>query len=106
LALASCTFQMAVLVWSWVEHQTQSPTLVLNRQLTLWTFTILNWKYSMCVCSSLYRYDICFCFWRFVLFFLYLFVCFFCLVFVLIFIQDLDWEPNSIDVYVFNPNSF
>jgi hypothetical protein len=36
-----------VRVWSWLEHQTQSPTLVLNRQLTLWTFTILNWKYSM-----------------------------------------------------------
>jgi hypothetical protein len=36
-----------VLVWSWVEHQTQSPTLVLKKQLTLWTFTILNWKYSM-----------------------------------------------------------
>jgi hypothetical protein len=28
-----------VLVWSWVEHQTQSPTLVLKRQLTLWTST-------------------------------------------------------------------
>jgi hypothetical protein len=47
-----------VLVWSWVEHQTQSPILVLKRQLTLWTFTILNWKYSMFVCSSLYRYDL------------------------------------------------
>ena len=23
-----------ILVWSWVEHQTQSPTLVLKRQLT------------------------------------------------------------------------
>jgi len=36
--------------------------------------------------------------------FLTFFVCFFfvcvlfCFVFVLIFIQDLDWEPNSIDV--------
>ena len=28
-----------VLVWSWVEHQTQSQTLVLKRQLTLWTST-------------------------------------------------------------------
>jgi hypothetical protein len=45
-------------VWSWVEHQTQSATLVLKRQLTLRTFTILNWKYSMFVCSSLYRYDL------------------------------------------------
>ena len=41
-----------------MEHQTQSPRLLLKRQLTLWTFTILNWKYSMFVCSSLYRYDL------------------------------------------------
>jgi hypothetical protein len=33
-----------------------TPTLVFKRQLTLWTFTILKWKYSMFVCSSLYRY--------------------------------------------------
>jgi hypothetical protein len=53
-----------------IEHQTQSPTLLLKRQLTLWTFTILNWKYSMFVCSLLYRYVnlfvcvflFCFCF--------------------------------------------
>jgi hypothetical protein len=44
-----------VLVWSWVEHQTLLPILVLKRQLTLWTFTNLNWKYSMFVCSSPYR---------------------------------------------------
>jgi hypothetical protein len=31
-------------------------SLVLKRQLTLWTFTILNWTYSMFVCSSIYRY--------------------------------------------------
>jgi hypothetical protein len=47
-----------VLVWSRVVHQTKSPTLVLRRQLRLWTFTILNWKYSMFVCSSWYRYDL------------------------------------------------
>ena len=41
-----------------IEHQTQSPTLLLKRQLTLWAFTILNRKYSMFVCSSLYRYDL------------------------------------------------
>jgi hypothetical protein len=29
------TGQKTIAVWSWVEHQTQSPTLVLKRQLTL-----------------------------------------------------------------------
>ena len=47
---------------------------------------------------SVYNY-FCFVFvFDIFLFSFYLFVCFFCFVFVLIFIQDLDWEPNSIDV--------
>jgi hypothetical protein len=32
--------------------------------------------------------------------FFFICLCVFCFVFVLIFIQDLDWEPNSIDVWL------
>jgi hypothetical protein len=47
-----------------------------------------------CVCIIIFVLFLTF----FLFLFLFVCVCFFCFVFVLIFIQDLDWEPHSIDV--------